>query len=112
MEPHDFEPKLAQAVQNVEKYGSLYGDANALSIYLQDMKKVVLATQMAKSEAKSIAAKEMEALQSEEYRNHLEAAKEAAGEAGRCKAQYVRWQSQFESLRSLISFTKRQMDLI
>ena len=112
VEIQDFEPKLAQAVQNVEKYGPEYGEAKTLSWYLQEQMKTVLATQMGKSAQKSAEAKKMEAYQSAEYLQHLEATKESMGEELRLKAIYTRWCYQFESLRSLLSFTKRQMDLI
>lgn len=112
MEPSEFEGKLAEAVKNVEKYGIEYGDNKTMSWYLQEQLKTVLASQMAKSAQKSAEAKKMEAYQSPEYLQHLEATKEAMGEELRLKAIYTRWCYQFESLRSLLSFTKKQIDMV
>lgn len=112
MEPGEVEGKLAQAVNNVEKFGVEYGEAKTLSWYLQEQLKTVLATQMSKSEQKSAEAKKMDAYQSAPYLQHLEATKEAMGEELRLKAIYTRWTYQFESLRSLTSFMKRQMDIL
>ena len=112
MEIHELESKMREAVINIEKFGKDYADAKGLSWLLQEQRKVVLATQMAKSEAKSINGKELDALQSEEYKTHLEGTKEAISEEHRLKAVMERWSAQFEACRSMMSFTKKQMELI
>ena len=102
----DWENKLRQSVIKIEEVGKEYAEARALSWLLQEQKKVILATEMSKSQAKSIAEKEREALMSEAYKTHLEGTKEAIGEEHRLRATYDRYKSQFEALRSLLSMKK------
>ena len=112
MEIHDLETKMREAVNGIEKYGLEHGNARALSWQMQELRKVVLASEMAKSEAKSVNGKELDALQSEAYKLHLEGTKEAIGEEHRTKAMYEKFQAQFEACRSMMSFTKKQMELL
>ena len=112
MELHEIEEKMREAVKNIEKIGTQYAEAKALSWLMQEQRKVVLATEAAKSEAKSAIAKEQEALQSEAYKLHLEGTKEAIGEEHRLKATYERWYAQYECCRSMMSVTKKQMELL
>ena len=112
MEWVELESKMRDSVINIEKYGKEYAEAKALSWLLQEQRKVVLATQMAKSEAKSVNGKELDALQSEEYKQHLEGTKEAIAEEHRLKATSERWYAQFEACRSMMSFTKKQMEIL
>ena len=112
MEIVDLEAKIQQAVLKVGEVGKDYAEAKALSWLLQEQRKVVLATQMSKSEAKSVSGKEQEALQSQEYKDHLEGTKEAIADEHRLKATYERWFAQFEALRSMMSLAKKQIDMV
>lgn len=103
---------MKEAVNGIETVGHRYAEAKALSWLLQEQRKVVLATQMAKSEAKSVNGKELEALQSEAYKQHLEGTKEAIGEEHRLRATYEKYNAMFEGCRSLMSLTKKQMEMI
>ena len=111
MELNEIEEKMREAVNKIEEVGVLYADAKALSWLLQEQRKVVLATQMAKSEAKSINGKELDALQSPEYAQHLEGTKEAIADEHRLKATSERWYAQWESCRSLLSLEKKKMEI-
>ena len=111
MEIFEIESRMRDAVNNIEKVGREYADAKALSWLLQEQRKVVLASQMAKSEAKSVIGREQDALQSESYKLHLEGTKEAIAEEHRLKATYERWFAQYESCRSMMSLTKKQMEM-
>ena len=107
----DIEKKMRESVVKIETVGTEYAQAKALSWLLQEQRKVVLATQMAKSEAKTVNAKELDALQSVEYKTHLEGTKEAIGEEHRLKAVYERWLAQMEACRSLMSLEKKKIEL-
>lgn len=109
MHINDIETKLREAVMKIETIGGEYADAKALSWLLQEQRKVTLAHQMKKSPEKSIAAKEMDALASEEYRIHLEGTKEAIGQEHKLRATYDRWTYQVEALRSFLSLEKQKM---
>src|SRR3990167_8987219 len=109
MNLEDIEKHLREAVKKIEEVGTIYADARALSWLLQEQKKVVLATEMSKSQAKTSAEKEREALTSETYRLHLEGCKEAIGQEHRLRAEYDRWISKTEALRSFLSLEKHKM---
>ena len=101
--------KLSQAVVKIEEKGKAYADARALSWQMQEMRKVVLAEQTRKSEGSSMIEKETNARTSEVYKQHLLGTSEAIKKELTAQAEYKRWLSQWESLRSLISYEKTQM---
>lgn len=108
----DFQAKMSEAVAMIEKVGTEYAEARALSWLLQEQRKVVLAKCTNEAAGKSIAEKENYARTSEEYKLHLEGTKEAIGEEYRLKAVYERWQAQYESIRSLLSLEKQKMQMV
>lgn len=112
MELVDIESAMREAVNKIETVGVEYADAKALSWLLQEQRKVVLATQMAKSTAKSVNGKELDALQSPEYAEHLEGTKEAIADEHRLRASWEKWRAQFEACRSLISAEKAKMNIV
>jgi len=111
MELHELETKFQEAVNGIQTHGLEYAKYRPLSWQLQEMRKVVLATQMAKSTEKSVTAREQEALQSEEYKTHLRGTAEAMEKEHKASAMRERFQAQFEYCRSMISLTKKQMEL-
>lgn len=111
MELYEIEEKMKEAVNGIEKWGLEYAEARPVSWQLQEMRKVILATQMSKSEAKSVIAKEQEALQSPEYKQHLEGTAEAMRREHKAKAYLERYQAQFEACRSRMSLFKKQMEI-
>jgi len=112
VEWQELETKMREAVNGIEKYGLEYAKSRPVSWQLQELRKVVLASQMAKSEGKSAIAKEQDALQSPEYRQHLEGTREAMEREFTDKAMIERYHAQFESCRSMMSFTKKQMEIL
>ena len=112
MELNEIEEKMREAVNKIETVGGQYAEAKALSWLLQEQKKVVLATLMGKSAAKTVNAKELEALQSPEFTQHLDGTKEAIGDEGRLRASWEKWKAQFEACRSLISAEKEKMKIV
>src|SRR3990167_71908 len=108
----DFSKRLRVAIDKIESVGSEYGDAKALSWLLQEQRKVVLASEIAKIDGGSYAEKERQALCSEAYKVHLEGTKEAIADEHRLKASYERWSYEFEALRSLLSLEKKKIELL
>jgi len=108
MEIHELEQKFREAVYKIEEKGKAYADAKSMSNYLYEQKKVVFSDAFKRSEGKTIAEREANAFTDESYRNHLEGLKEAEGESLRLEAEYKRWLSQFEAIRSLISLEKEK----
>jgi len=112
MELAGLEQKFTTSVNMIEKKGKEFADAKSLYNYLYELRKVVLADRMKASDGKSNAEKEMLALSSPEYKTHLEAIKESEGNYLRIEAEFTRWKSQFEAIRTLISLEKSKMNLV
>ena len=103
--------KLAQAVKMIEQTGKTYASARAVSWLLQEQRKIVLAEEARKADGSSMAERENRARGSEAYRIHLAGTSDAIKQELTAKAEYERWQAQWESIRSLISFEKKQMEV-
>lgn len=109
----DFQKKLAEAVQMIEKKGIEYSKARSTSWYLQEMRKTVLANEIQKQDEElSASARENLARSSEDYLAHLMGTREAIKEELRLSAEKSRWEYQFEALRSLQSLEKAKMNMI
>jgi len=94
----------------IERTGRAYADARAISWHLQEMRKVVLAEESRKADGSSMTEKETIARCSEGYKAHLEGTSQAIKNELTKKAEAERWKAQWDSLRSLISFEKTQME--
>jgi len=102
--------KLADAVVMIEKAGREYATARGLSWNLQELRKVVLAEETRKAEGSSMTEKETNARCSTAYKTHLDGTSQAIKDELIKKAVCERWKAQWDSLRSLISFEKTQME--
>ena len=110
MEQYNIEQNMREAVNKIEEIGSLYAEAKGLSYQMQKMREVVLAREMKNYEGTS-AFREMEAKASDRYSEHLEGTRDAIIEETKLKAQYERWQAQYESCRSLLSLEKAKANI-
>lgn len=72
----------------MEQAGSEWADLQSAANVLEDTRHSVLAQLMLKSQAQSVAAREMEARASEEYQAHVRATQKAAAEALKAKVKY------------------------
>ena len=102
--------KMAEAVVKIEEKGKAYANAKALSWQLQELRKVVLADETRKAEGSSMAEKETVARCSEAYKTHLEGTSEDIKRELTAKAEYERWDAQWNSIRSLISLEKKVLE--
>lgn len=105
MEQIQIEKNMREAVKKIETIGAEYAKAKGLSYQMQKMREVVLATEM-KKHLGTNAHKEMEAKTSVAYIEHLEGTAEAIAQEQKLRAQYERWQAQYEACRSLLSLEK------
>lgn len=103
---------FCETLENMEKLGEAYAEAKGTSWNLQELRKVVLASQMKLSDKKSVAAQEVDALVSEAYRLHLEGTAESIRVEHRTKAKYDASQAKFEAIRSMSSLEKAKMNLV
>lgn len=107
----DFSKWFGKTLDDMEKLGEVYAQAKGTSWNLQELRKVVLASQMKLSNAKSMAEQEREALISEAYKLHLEGTAEAIRAEHRAKAKYDTCQARFEAIRSMSSLEKAKIQL-
>ena len=99
----DFEAKLREAVLQLEKHGVEYAHAKALSWQMQEMRKVVKASEMQKITDGTMVERENMARVSSVYVEHIEGTASAIEKEHSAKARYERWFAQMECLRSLCS---------
>jgi len=111
MEQYQIEKKLQEAVTNIEKFGAEYAKAKGISYQMQKMREVVLAMEM-KNHLGTNVQKDMEAKASLKYIKHLDGTRIAIEDEQRLKAQYTRWNAQFETLRSLLSLEKAKSRMV
>jgi hypothetical protein len=103
--------QLDHAVEMIEKTGLEYAESRSLSWLLQEQRKVVLAEQTRIAKATTVAERENIARCSEVYKNHLEATKTAMHKELCDNARFLRWRSEYESARSKLSLTKKQIEI-
>ena len=110
MELINIEKNMREAVLKIEEIGGKYAEARGISYQMQELKKVVLAREMGNYDG-SVASRETLALASEGYSIHINGTKDAIIAEARLKAEYTRWQAQYESCRSLLSLEKAKVNL-
>jgi len=107
----DFTKWFGDTLDDMEQAGETYSDLKSQSWSMQEHRKVVLATEMKKSDKKSVAGQEQDALVSEAYKLHLEGTAEAIRLEHRAKVHYDALQSKFEAIRSMSSLEKAKINL-
>ncbi len=110
MEIYDIERHMLTAVKKMSEVGKEYAKAKGESYQLQEMRKVVLARIMCEIEG-SVASRETEARASERYEQHLEGTRQAIEEETRLRAEYQRYNAQYEAFRTLMSAEKSKMNI-
>jgi len=110
MEFIQLEKNMREAVNKIEEIGSQLATAKGISYQMQKQREVVLA-KLAKNFVGSMASREMEAKATDRYMEHIIGTGEAIEIEARLKAQYCRWQAQYESCRSLLSMEKAKTNI-
>ena len=106
----DLELRFEKTVFALGKAGERYASAKALSWHMQELRKVILATEASKFDG-SEALKERLARSSKAYRTHLDGTMEAIEKEMKHKCRYEKLKAQFEAYRSLGSLEKAKMQI-
>lgn len=106
----DFEARMREAVERIQKYGTEYAEFQPLSDHLEEMRKVILAKEMLCFKDVPQWKADSEARVSKAYLIHLDGLHVAQEKALRAKARYEAAKASFEALRSLCSLTKKEME--
>lgn len=91
--------------------GSDWADKQAAAGVLEDTKSAVLCRLMIKSNAPSVAAREVEAKASQEYQDHVRATQEAVKAALKAKVQYEAIRTWIDLKRTESANTRAEMRL-
>jgi hypothetical protein len=102
----DFESKFRQVIKKIEETGVAYSEAKGQSWQMQELKSSVLASIIKAQPDMPISKAEITARASEEYHKYVVETSQAITKELRLKAEYEKWKSSFEALRSLCSLEK------
>jgi len=102
----DFESKFRQIIKKIEETGYAYSEAKGQSWQSQELKSSVLASLIKKQADIPVSKAEINARASDEYRTYVTETAQAITKELRLKAEYEKWKSSFEALRSLCSLEK------
>ena len=108
----DFLSKMTEVCQLIEELGLQYAEAKGTSWHMQEMRRVMLAHEMAQYDNLPVSQREIKALISDAYKTHLDGTRHAIQREHELKAKLERYQAQFEAYRSLCSLEKAKMNLI
>ena len=101
--------KLKQAVNKISKWGLQYAEYRPLVDNLEELKKTILSSELLKHQDEAAWKAEAKARTSDAYLTHLDGLKVA------CERRDVAWarlkaaEAEFEAIRSLLSYEKKQM---
>jgi len=96
--------------EKIEEVGHEYAEVKGQSWQAQELKSSVLANIIKKYPNIAVSKAEHEARASEEYQDYIRETAKAIKKELRLKASYERWKAQFESMRSLSSLEKAQIN--
>ena len=102
----DFEDKFRQCIKKISETGELYAEAKGQSWQMQELKGSVLSSLVCKQPEVPVSRAEINARASEEYKQFILETADAIKKELRLKAEYEKWKSSFEALRSLSSLEK------
>lgn len=102
----DFEGKFRHIIKKMEESGIAYAEAKGQSWQMQELKGSVFAKIVKETGINIISKAEVMAESSDEYRSYICDTAEAIKKELRLKAEYEKWKSSFEALRSLSSLEK------
>lgn len=102
----DFESKFKLCIKKIEKTGNAYSEAKGQSWQMQELRSSVLSKIIKSSTETSLARAEVDAKSSNDYEQYVKETAKAITNELKLKAEYEKWKSYFEALRSLCSLEK------
>lgn len=107
----DMLSKFQECWEKIEEVGSEYAEAKGQSWQAQELKGSMLASLINKQEASiSVAQREAIAKGSEDFQSYIRQTADFIKKELRLKAQLEMWKAKFESMRSLSSLEKAQIN--
>jgi hypothetical protein len=101
-----FQERFNKIINKIEEVGEEYAEARGQSYQYQELKHSVLANLIKKYPDLPVSKAEIEARASQEYRDYVIETSQAITKELKLKAQYEKWRSSFEAVRSLSSLEK------
>lgn len=102
----DFEGKFRHIIKKMEEAGIAYAEAKGQSWQMQELKGSVLSKIINKQGDIAMSRAEIIAKGSDDFKSYVEETAKAITKELRLKAEYEKWKSSFEALRSLSSLEK------
>ena len=106
----DFEDKFRHIIKKIGELGELYAEAKGQSWQSQELKYSVVASLVKSYGEIPLSRAELLAKGSDEYKQYLKETADAIRKELRLKAQLEKWKAKFESMRSLSSLEKAQIN--
>ena len=108
----DFQSKFKDVIMKMEKAGNEYAEAKGQAWQAMELKSSILASLISAQGDLPTSKAEIVAKNSEDYKQHIRETALAITKELRLKAEYEKWKSSFEALRSLSSLEKATQNLI
>ena|SRR3990167_9387357 len=108
----DFEDKFRQAIKKIGEIGEQYAEAKGQSWQMQELKSSVLAKLIKAQGDVPVSKAEIHAKSSGDYETYIQETAKAITRELNLKAEYEKWKSSFEALRSLSSLEKATLHQI
>lgn len=108
----DFEDKFRKIIMKMEETGNAYAEAKGQSWQMQELRSSVLASLIAKCGEMAVSKAEIISKASEDYKQYVKETAVSITKELRLKAEYEKWKSSFEALRSLSSLEKKIIEKI
>ena len=102
----DFEDKFRQCIKKISEIGELYAEAKGQSWQAQELKGSILASIIKAQGEMPVSKAEIIAKSSDDYTAYVKETAQAITKELKLKADYEKWKSSFEALRSLSSLEK------
>ena|SRR3990167_411607 len=96
--------------EKIEEVGNQYAEAKGQSWQSQELKGSVLASIIKKYPSLPVSKAEIEGRSSEDYQTYIKETAKAITKELKLKAQLEKWKAKFESMRSLSSLEKAQIN--
>ena len=102
----DFEDKFRKIIAKIAESGEAYAEAKSQSWYQQELKGSILSSIIKKLGDLPLSKSELLAKDSDDYKAYLTETAKAIYTELSLRAEYEKWKSSFEALRSLSSLEK------
>ena len=102
--------RFRECWEKIEEVGTLYAEARGQSYQCQELKYSVVASLVKTYGEIPLSRAELLAKGSDEYKQYIQETADAIRKELRLKAQLEKWKAKFESMRSLSSLEKAQIN--